>query len=101
MENAPVVLFVSTAELFAETQSLDDGTIAIDVAVVQIVKESAALTYQLGQGAGGSEILVVLLQVLSQVRDAIREESNLAFCRTGIGSALAILTKDFLFFCLI
>ena len=66
--------------LLTQTEGLDDGTVAVDVAVVEIVEQGAALTYQLGQGAGGSEILVVLLQVLSQVRDTIREQGNLAFC---------------------
>ena len=35
--------------LSAKTKGLDDGTIALDVAVVQIVEQGAAFTYQLGQ----------------------------------------------------
>ena len=35
--------------LLTQTESLDDGTIAVDVAVVQIVEQCAALSYQLCQ----------------------------------------------------
>ena len=35
--------------LLTQTESLDDSTIAIDVAVVQIVEQCAALSYQLCQ----------------------------------------------------
>ena len=40
---------VSLCELLTEAESLDDCTVAIDVAVVQIVKQCAALSYQLCQ----------------------------------------------------
>ena len=35
--------------LSAKTKCLDDGTIALDVAVVEIVKQGTAFSYQLGQ----------------------------------------------------
>ena len=35
--------------LSAQTKCLDDGTIALDVAVVEIVKQGTAFSYQLGQ----------------------------------------------------
>ena len=40
---------VSLCELLTEAESLDDCTVAIDVAVVQIVEQCAALSYQLCQ----------------------------------------------------
>jgi len=71
--------------LLTETESLDDGTIAIDVAVVEVVKECTALTYELCQRASCTEVLVVLLQVLGEVLDAESEKCNLALCRTCVG----------------
>ena len=50
--------------LLSQTESLDDGTIAIDVAVVEVVEQCTTLTYELGQCASCLEILVILLQVL-------------------------------------
>lgn len=43
------VLAASTSFLSAKTEGLDDGTIAVYVAVVQIVEQSTAFSYQLGQ----------------------------------------------------
>ena len=83
--------------LLAETEGLDDGTIAIDVSVVEILQHLAAATDELGQRAGGTEVLVVLLQVLRQVLDAIGEQCNLALSRTGVGCRLAILLEDLFF----
>ena len=53
--------------LLSQTESLDDGTIAIDVAVVEVVEQCTTLTYELGQCASCLEILVILLQVLCEM----------------------------------
>ena len=36
----------SSSGLLAETQSLNDGTVAFDIAVLKVVKESTTLTYE-------------------------------------------------------
>ena len=64
--------------LLAQSEGLDDGTIAGDVVLIEILQHLAAATDELGQRASRSEVLVVLLQVLGEVLDAIGEESNLA-----------------------
>ena len=74
--------------LLSKSKGLDDCTIAVDVVNVQVLQQLTALTYQHGQGAGGVVVLVILLQVLCQVRDTIAEEGDLCLCRTGISSAL-------------
>lgn len=70
--------------LLTQTESLDNGAITIDVAIVKIFKQSTALTYELGEAACCPVILVVLLQVLSEVLDAVSKESDLALCRTCV-----------------
>ena len=84
--------------LLTQTQSLDDGTVAIDVASLQVVQQSAALADQAGQGTLGAVVLAVLLHVLSQVADAVAEECNLALGTSRVGRALANFSKssDFL-----
>ena len=42
-------MFVFVTLLLTQTECLDDGTVAIYIAVVEIVKQSAALSYQLCQ----------------------------------------------------
>ena len=59
------------ALLLAEAEGLDDSTIASDVAVVQIVEQCAALSYQLCQRTCGSIIFTVLLQVLRQMGNTV------------------------------
>lgn len=87
--------------LLSQTESLDDGTIAVDVAVVEIVKECTALTYELCQRAGCLEVLVVLLQVLCEVLDTISEKCNLALCRTCVCCLLAILAENLSLLCVV
>ena len=65
--------------LLTQTESLNDSTIALDVAVFEIVEQGAALTDEDGQRTCGVMILVVALQVLGQMLDAIGEQCNLAF----------------------
>lgn len=64
----PLSLF---ARLSAETQSLDDSTIAVDIAVVQIIEQRAALTYQLCQRTCGSIIFTVLLKMFRQMGNTV------------------------------
>ena len=89
-------LLFSKQILLTKTEGLDDGTVTIDVVVVEVLQQLAALTDEHRQRTGCVVILVILLQVLCQVRDAIAEESDLCLCRTGVCGALAILTKDLL-----
>ena len=56
--------------LLTQTQSLNDGTVAVDVALLQVVQEGTTLTYQAGQSALGAVVLAVLLHVLGEVLDA-------------------------------
>ena len=85
--------------LAAQTQSLDESTVALDVLFLQIGEQLTALTNEHRQRACCVVILVVLLQVLGEVRNAIAEQSHLAFYRTCVGSAMTILLEDlYLFF---
>lgn len=82
--------------LLTKTKSLNYSTIAIDVAIVEILKELAALTYKHSQRACSSVILVILLQVLCEVLDTECEQCNLALSRTCIGciASCAELAED-------
>ena len=80
--------------LLTQAESLDQFTIAVDVLVVKVLQELTTTTYHLRQCTSGTEVLVVLLQVLRQVLDAIAEQGYLAFYRTSVLSVLAILAED-------
>ena len=84
----------SVVGLLAQAECLHDGTVAVDILLVEIFQHFAATTYQLGQRTGSAEVLVVLLQVLREVLDAIGEQGNLALSGTGIGGRLSVLLKN-------
>ena len=72
--------------LLAETEGLDDGTIAVYVDVIEIVEQCTTLTNEVCKGTCGDVILVVLLYMLCEMCDAIGEQCNLALCRTCVSS---------------
>ena len=57
--------------LFAQTQCLDNGAIAFDVAVFEVVEQGAALTYELHESAFSRMIFTVGSHVFRQVGDTV------------------------------
>ena len=60
--------------LLTQTQSLNNSTVAVDVALLQIVQKGTTLTYETSQGTLGAVVLAVLLHVLGEVLDAESEQ---------------------------
>ena len=71
--------------LLTDAQLLDNGAVAVDFAVLQVIQHAAALTYQLQQTQTGAVVFLVDLEVLGEVNDAVGEEANLGLGRTGVG----------------
>ena len=69
---------ISVVGSLAQAECLHDGTVAVDVVLIEVFQHLAATAYELGQRASGSEVLVVLLQVLGEVLDAVGEQRDLA-----------------------
>ena len=57
--------------LLAEAKGLDDGTVALDVLVLKVVEEDAALTYKCYEGTFGSMIFTVGLHVFRQMGNTV------------------------------
>ena len=74
------------AEIFGQygKDTKDTGSVESQVAL---------FTYRI-QRTSGTEVLVVLLQVLGEVLNTIGEQCYLALNRTGVLSVLAILAED-------
>jgi hypothetical protein len=71
--------------LFADAEPLDQGLVATEIRALQVVEETTPLPNQHEQPTTGMVILPVKLEVLRQVRDAIREKCHLHFRRPRIG----------------
>lgn len=65
------------SNLLTDTQLGDQGTIALDVLLHEVVEQAAALTDHLVQAAAGVVVLRVLLEVLGELSDALGEDSDL------------------------
>ena len=89
------------AKLLTNTEFFDDCTVALDVFSLQVIQHAATLTYEGSQSTLSTEVLTVSLQVLGEVVDTEGEQSDLALCRTGVLSVVAVLSEQlsFLFRC--
>jgi hypothetical protein len=67
----PSFFFANTAGLLTQSESLNDSTVTLDITILQVVEESATLTYQFGQCSCSAIIFTVLFQVLRQVGNTV------------------------------
>lgn len=87
-----------SSRLLAEVERLDDGAVALDVHLLEVLQQLAALTYQTQQCALRAEVVLVVLEVLSKVADTVRKQGDLALGRTRVLVRLAVLTEKLLLF---
>ncbi len=82
------------AELLADIQLGNNCTIALDVFLGKIIKQTAAFTNHLIHTETAVIIIGMTLQMLSELADALSQNSNLNFGRTGIILMCGVLTDD-------
>ena len=87
--------------LLTQTECLDYGTIAINITVIQIFEQCTTLSNESRKRSCCHVILVMFLNVLGEMLDAISEQSYLALSRTSVCCSFTILGKDFFFFCFV
>ena len=63
--------------LSSQTELADDGTVTLNIVVLQIVEEVSSVTDHLLKSAAAVEVLFVVLQVRGEVVDAGGEECDL------------------------
>src|SRR5437764_10011807 len=76
-------------ELPPEAQLLDEGAVALEVFLLQVVQEPAPPADELQQAAPRVVILRVRPQVLGEAVDALGQHRDLDFRRAGVGLMLA------------
>ena len=70
--------------LSSQTELANDGTVTLNIVVLQIVEEVSSVTDHLLQTAAAVEVLLVGLQVRGPVVDAGSQNGNLNFGRTRV-----------------
>src|SRR5262245_2566041 len=74
----------SSGRLLTDTERLDHGAVAVDVLGLEIVQEATTLAYQHEQATARMVILRVHLEVLGEIRNPFRKQSDLNFGRTRV-----------------
>ena len=82
-------------KLLPQAESSADSTIALDVSLLEVVLQAATTTYHLEQTTTGVMVILVDLQMLVQVVDALGQQSDLNLGGTGVAFVNGKLFDDF------
>src|SRR6478736_5861449 len=78
--------------LAPQTQLGDDRPVALDVVLLDVVEQPATTTHQHQEPSPAVMVLLVDLQVLGEVVDAVGEQCDLHLGRTGVGLVQSMLS---------
>ncbi len=73
-----------TVLLATQAEALDERTVARDISVMQVAQQALATADQRHQTTTGVVVMLVLLEVFGQVKDALGEHRYLDLRRTGV-----------------
>ena len=82
--------------LLTKTETCNDGTITLDILLLQIVKVLSSLTYHDKHTSAGVVILGVCLKMSGKLADSLSENCDLNLGRTGITFVNCVLLDDLL-----
>ena len=88
------------ASLLADAELGDDGAVALDVFLREVVKQTAALADHLVHAETAVVVLRVLLEVLGELTDALGQDGDLDFRGAGIALVGGVVEDDGGFFAL-
>src|SRR3954470_15046618 len=80
----------------AQAEPLDDRAVAVDVFLLHVVQKATTLADQQEQATATVVVVLVLLEVLGQVGDAVRQQRHLDLRGAGVALAGAVLGDDLL-----
>jgi len=80
--------------LLPEAEPLDQLVVPIPVLAAEVLQETAPAADELQQSAPRVVVLRVGLEMLGQVRDAVRQKGDLHLERTRVGVVRPILLDD-------
>ena len=84
--------------LSAQTQTLDEGTVTVDVNALEVIKHTTTVADHQQQTTTGVVIVLVLLEVLGQVGDTLAQQRDLDLGGTRVAFVRRVLGDDFLLF---
>ena len=90
-------LLPASLDLAAQSEFLDQASVALQVALLQVVEQPPPTSDQLEQSATGVMILSMRAEVLGQLVDSTRQKSDLDLGRARVRIASAVPGDDFSF----
>src|SRR5687768_9037699 len=78
----------------AQTEALDQRAVAVDVHLGQVVQQTAATADHQQKTTAGVVVVLVLLEVLREIGDALAQQSHLRLGRAGVAVVQTVLTED-------
>ena len=88
-------LKLTALDVVTNAELLDKGAVLVDVLTLDVLQKATTLTDEHHQTATGVVVLLVNLQVLGEVADALGEDCDLDLGATGIMLVLAKLGDEF------
>ena len=85
-------------KLLTDTESCDNGTISLDVNLLEVAEKASSLTDHHQKAASAVVILLVNLEVLGEVVDPSGEQGDLNLGRTGVAFVGGVFRHDSLLF---
>ena len=82
------------ASLLADAELGDDGAVALNVLLREVVEQAAALADHLVHAETAVVVLRVLLQMLGELADALGEDGDLDLRRTGVALVGGVVEND-------
>ena len=98
MQNARARNARAEVLLSTETETLNQGTVTVDVDALEVIKHTTTVADHQQQTTTGVVIVLVLLEVLGQISDTLAQQSNLDLRRAGVTFMGRVLSDDFLLF---
>ena len=86
--------------LLSDTQLCNDCTVALDINLLKVVKKVSSVTYHLLETAAAVVVVVVSLEVLGEVLDAVGKKRDLYLGRTGVALVGLVSVDNSLLFVL-
>ena len=84
--------------LSSQTELANDGTVTLNIVVLQIVEEVSSVTDHLLKTAAAVEVVLVSLQMLGEGRDSVGQNGDLHLGRSGVSLVGSVLLDNALFF---
>ena len=82
--------------LATNAETTDQGAIALNVATLHVIEQTASLANELHESTPGVMIALVGLEVLGEVRDPVSQDRDLDFGRTRVRGVSLKVPNDLL-----